>query len=265
MSSSAYPTLEELTRAELVQIADDHDDQAFAHVFRNHSCFRESEGFCEFITGIKNPYANMLFGLNVPEAEKSAREITSRLANDEIPGYWWVGPLTQPSHLGSILTEKGWAGPYPVPAMVVDIDLLPESVGPSGLEIRPVTTSAELEIWLKAVADGYGLPQEVANLLSTPASEEFIPYTAFLDGQAVGTTAVFFHAGIAGIYCVATLPEFRGRGIGAAITAMPLIWARAKGYRIGTLQASSMGYPVYKRLGFQDVCSLSLFTLGVAH
>ena len=48
------------------------------------------------------------------------------------------------------------------------------------------------------------------------------------------------------------VPEARGRGVGAAITLAPLLEARHLGFHIGILQASHLGYNVYRRLGFQD-------------
>jgi len=62
--------------------------------------------------------------------------------------------------------------------------------------------------------------------------------------------------GVAGIYNVATLPEARGKRIGSMITAAPLIDARERGYRISILHSTKMGYNVYRRLGYQEICRL---------
>jgi predicted acetyltransferase len=60
---------------------------------------------------------------------------------------------------------------------------------------------------------------------------------------------------------VATLPEARGKGIGAAVTLKPLHNARELGYIIGVLQSSEMGFNVYKRLGFRHLCQIENFYL----
>jgi predicted acetyltransferase len=64
------------------------------------------------------------------------------------------------------------------------------------------------------------------------------------------------HAGVAGIFAVATLPQARRQGLGTALTLAPLHDAREMGYRVGTLQATEMGFPVYRQLGFREVCKL---------
>ena len=51
---------------------------------------------------------------------------------------------------------------------------------------------------------------------------------------------------------MATLPEERKKGLAAHATAEPLRIARELGYRVGVLQASAEGQPVYHRLGFAD-------------
>lgn len=75
-------------------------------------------------------------------------------------------------------------------------------------------------------------------------------YLARLAGVPVAVSQLFVGAGVAGVYCVATLPQARRRGIGAAVTYAALADARALGYNMAVLGASELGEPVYRRLGF---------------
>ena len=87
-------------------------------------------------------------------------------------------------------------------------------------------------------------------------------YLGYLNGKPVSTCTIFY-GGAAGIYCVSTLPEARGKGIGGAITLKPLQEAREMGYRVGVLQSSEMGFNVYKKLGFRHLCQIENFYLSM--
>jgi predicted acetyltransferase len=76
-------------------------------------------------------------------------------------------------------------------------------------------------------------------------------YIGLLNGQPVSWASVFYATGVAGVNAVGTLPEARRQGIGSAITLRRLLEARERGYRVGVLQSSRMGYNLYRRLGFQ--------------
>ena len=84
-------------------------------------------------------------------------------------------------------------------------------------------------------------------------------YLATADGVPVGTSQVFYAAGVPGVYNVAVAEGARGKGLGAALTLQPLLEARAMGYCAGVLQSSDMGLPLYPRLGFAQNCRLDSY------
>ncbi len=64
---------------------------------------------------------------------------------------------------------------------------------------------------------------------------------------------------MAGIYAVATIPDARQMGIGTQMTRMAVEEARRLGYSQITLQATSMGESLYRRMGFHDVCDFHTY------
>jgi hypothetical protein len=135
---------------------------------------------------------------------------------------------------------------------------------PDGLTIIPVEDDETLKQWIHVASIGFGVPKDIQEVwfkffTYAACTLPFRTYLALLNGEPVGTSQLFVSAGVAGIYNVTCLPKARGQGIGAAITSAPLLEAQMMGYRIGILQASSMGYKVYQRLGFQDFGKLSVY------
>jgi ribosomal protein S18 acetylase RimI-like enzyme len=58
---------------------------------------------------------------------------------------------------------------------------------------------------------------------------------------------------VGGIYWVGTVPDARQHGAGAAVTRAATNAAFARGAAVVTLQASSAGEPVYRRMGYREV------------
>ena len=73
------------------------------------------------------------------------------------------------------------------------------------------------------------------------------------NGEIIGTTLLYTKDGNAGIHEVGVLPEHRRRGIAAALVSHALHEAAASGAVISSLQASVLGEPMYKTLGYQEV------------
>jgi ribosomal protein S18 acetylase RimI-like enzyme len=66
----------------------------------------------------------------------------------------------------------------------------------------------------------------------------------------------------AGIYYVSTLPDFRQRGLGMSMMKAMMKRSRAAGCGRITLLATSSGYPLYRRCGFQACGDIAAGVLG---
>jgi GNAT superfamily N-acetyltransferase len=182
-----------------------------------------------------------------------------------VPGSWHLGPSARPAELGDRLVAHGFV-PGEEPGMAVDLRTLVAVPEPTGLRIGRVRDTTALDNWTAVLARGFGEGEREATWVAAMyrrlgygETSAWRHYLAWLDGEPVGTATLFLAAGVAGIYFVCTDPRYRGRGIGAAVTSVPLRDAHALGYRVGILGASSMGYPVYRRLGFRDYCTLGVY------
>lgn len=222
-----------------------------------------------FRSGLHNPNANAVLRTNLaPEETDAAIDgVMREMPGRGLPMIWWSGPGRRPLDLGERLLRRGFLTPGFDPGMAVELAALSEDQPvPAGLRIERVRDDSTLADWLRAFRlgneedpDGPTVPRSRLGPSSYDDDDPFHFYLARLDGEPVATSQMVLGAGVAGLYCVATVPAARRRGIGAAVTLAPLRIARALGYRYGVLGATEMGYPVYQRLGFREYCKLSMY------
>jgi predicted acetyltransferase len=78
-------------------------------------------------------------------------------------------------------------------------------------------------------------------------------YVARLAGEPVSTALGLVNGAEVGIFNVATPPQHRRRGFGAAVTERAIRDGFAAGADLAWLQSSELGEPVYRRMGFRQV------------
>ncbi len=148
--------------------------------------------------------------------------------------------------------------------MAVDLRALQDAPTQANLKVKRVDAVEDFGKWIQALAKVFEFPDEsIAPLTATlgklgvDENGKWHHYIGMLDGKIVGTSSMFLGSGVAGVYNVATLPEARRRGLGTALTLVPLRDARERGYCISILHASEMGLGIYRRLGFKEYCKIS--------
>jgi GNAT superfamily N-acetyltransferase len=226
----------------------------------------EDDRLIQVVTDMPFALLNGIFRARlVPEHVDATIQTTiARLALRQVPGLWWTGPATQPPDLGRHLEGHGFVYGGDVPGMAVDLLALKEDLPqPSDVTIERVEDREMLRTWAEVGWVGTGFPESYRHgFAELELSIGILPdgsrhrYLGFKDGVPVATSVMVLAAGVVGIFAVATLSEARRQGLGTAVTLAPLLDAREMGYRVGTLQASEMGFSVYRRLGFQQVCKL---------
>ena len=173
---------------------------------------------------------------------------------------WWISPSTRPGNLPILLASHGLRHTYDAPGMAVDFkDVDFDAPLPEGLRIERVTV---LDDWERVFMEGFQRLEHERGVWAGAyqhCDEMWAHFVGYLDGAPVATTSVLLCGELAGIYHVVTLPSARGRGIGRAITVAALQYARQKGATHAALQASEMGFSVYRAIGFVRYCDLTLY------
>jgi ribosomal protein S18 acetylase RimI-like enzyme len=235
--------------------------------FREFTAGRGAElgpNYLRWVTREAHPLGNVAL-VSGAGGRDDARAAALPLVTREFPSAA-LFPEGVSADVAQSLQALGFEGQGEIPAMAVDIPRVAATALPPSYSLTRVGEGGGGQAWAEALAIGYGLPPGLARRFSPEvlgadmAADARTQYFSIVrDGRTVATSLLFLADGLAGIYCVATLPEERGRGLGAHATAEPLRIAQRQGYRVGVLQSSTAGHPVYLRLGFEDVGGIPMF------
>lgn len=209
-------------------------------------------------------------GLNeVCLAVLSADELDA-VVDETIAGYralgirfrWTIGPDSAPAELEAALVARGlraettWAVARPI------ADPRPDAA--PDVTIEPVD-EGNIEAFTEVMARGWEM--DPAPLLALHrrvlgrARERLPMQLARVDGEPAGAAAVSLQQRTAYLMGAVVLPKLRGRGLYRALVAERLRLAARRGCTLATSNArASTSHPILARLGFRDVCRLSVLS-----
>jgi GNAT superfamily N-acetyltransferase len=149
----------------------------------------------------------------------------------------------------------------PYPGMVVHSVVTMPPTAP-GVAVRVVDDAATLDEHLRVLIEG-GLASDVAQRMfpgSWLTDPDVRILTGLLDGRPVGTGLAIRTGTTSGVYNVGTRTSARRRGVGAAVTVAAIEAGRDWGCDPIVLQATEMGEPLYRELGFGIVVRYTTFS-----
>lgn len=236
--------------------------------------FQRSPSLTSFFTGQPLPICNGVVQAQLPvqQADIAIQNVMHESRARGVPITWLLGPSSEPADLETRLIAQGWTLDEVVPGMAIELEHCREIArvrSVSGLTVTQVQDASMMEIWLDVFCTGFGLPDPVrAIFFGLYQKHGFVPsatsqyFLGLLDGKPVGTALLTVERDVVGIYAIATLPDCRRRGIGFAMTLAAMQAAYEAGYKLGTLQATPMGLPVYRRMGWHAYCTFKTYTFA---
>ena len=260
MTTTSRPTLDQLG-----DTAPDAIREHIDHLFRGFFCPPGSlmtPTCMRYITDSPHPLGNAAFISRNASIDEVTRTLEP-LVSLGLPSAVVLMNDDQPEQTKAV-ESSGFAFAESMPLMSVMPKTLEATELPAGYTYREIPLEEDAA-WSEAVSTGYGLPLELGSLFGVKRAHETCKpgvarhFAVEHEDQLVATSLLYLHAGLAGIYAVATKPEHRGKGLAAHLTAEPLRAAWNEGYNTGLLQASAMGAPVYARIGFRTHGDMALF------
>lgn len=176
---------------------------------------------------------------------------------------FWVDAEATPGNIEDLLKDRGLRCRKRFPGMACDLAKLPKTAVPKGIRI---IQTPHHSMYLRHPHPYFGpittaIRRHELNRLAHLAAEwpsQFFDFVALGAGnRPVGACNMFVSEGTTGFYDVGVLEKDRNKGIGSAMIAHTLRFARDRGATQAVLLASGMGCGMYQRVGFREVCKIA--------
>ena len=184
-----------------------------------------------------------------------------------VPFIWWEHPSSTPSDLGFHLERNGLTAVERVTGMAIDLDDWNETTPRGDVRFVEVLDTEAMEAYEDLIVRYWELPPESQAMVASlnrfwgPGQLPAHRWVAYIDDRPVGKALLSLAApkGVAAVYGMSVTPESRGRGIAGDLTSTLLTRAKELGCRRVVLHSSESAVNVYRRAGFIDCCSMTVY------
>lgn len=236
------------------------------HVFERFPDGRSDRaaGCARWMSSVELPLFNGVIGMpDAPDPGDSVGTVLEPFDTGRIP-VLWILPTDDPA-IVSILQARGF-DTSGNPGMTIDLAELPSLERPAGTSVEEVDDTPDALRDAATIAlTTNGLPASAVDpyveaLARMPDRTMLRTFLAIREGKPVATSTLMAEAGVAGLYNVGTVPDARHTGLGRLVSLAALAAGREAGYRVGVLQSSRLGEPVYRAIGFEQRCTFTFAT-----
>lgn len=169
---------------------------------------------------------------------------------------WTVWTPESDSATRTRLAEAGHVLDASPEAMAAPLEEIDHADGAAGLEWE---RAQEVQAMCGVLEEAFGWEREAASQLFARFPELGHIYVAHIEGRPAACVAALDVGGDCGIYNVGTLAAARGRGLATGLMRQALLDARERGCSTTSLQATTMGRPVYRRLGYRELGAIEMW------
>lgn len=211
---------------------------------------KECTGYDAYLIPDTFWYSRVRLHGNAP-LETTIEEISTGVKSGQLPPLLcWLSNDYPDDAIMPLLLQAGYVPMENQKAMYMALDSDSSGELSAGVEPLPVERAGE---WADMATQAFKKPADKGGLKLLAGHElcDFLMWRS--DEQIAAGMLLLCRNGNAGLHEVATLDEYRGKGIGTAVVKHSLALAVEKGCACATLQASDMGYPIYARLGMEWV------------
>jgi N-acetylglutamate synthase len=215
------------------------------------------DGACAMVTGIPAPPLNGVWSEQPSPSVAAVAALLDEVSGAGVPYRLTLRPGCDDEALTRLAAARGLEPEAETTLMAVDAAAGGAAVAaippPAGLAIQRLAPEQAARHAVVA-ASGFGTARDIFLRAVTPDLLRLASvrcYVGEVAGQPATTSLSVTLGSCTAIFNVATVPGFRGRGFGTAVTARAVADGLAAGATWCWLEATVASVPVYQRIGFQ--------------